>query len=203
MCERNTDCLSLAHHQRGTDQPATQARALTRNRTCNLSLCGTLSTTDPCQSGLIQFLMEPIQCFLFTFTHFIYFFQREGKGRTKRRRETSMCDCFQHAPYWGPNLAHNTSMCPDWELNQLPFGSQAGTQSTEPHQPGPIQCFNGERVFSQLLTRCRQTMCRPERLDLISHYEQPHILFTPFGYDQHGEIHCIPDSATYQVTLQE
>ena len=25
---------------------------------------------------------------------------------------------------------------PDWESKQLTFGSQAGTQSTEPHQPG-------------------------------------------------------------------
>ena len=33
------------------------------------------------------------------------------------------------------NLAHNPGMCPDWELNQQPFGLQAGTQSTEPHQP--------------------------------------------------------------------
>ena len=24
----------------------------------------------------------------------------------------------------------------DWESNQQPFGLQAGTQSTEPHQPG-------------------------------------------------------------------
>ena len=34
------------------------------------------------------------------------------------------------------DLAHNSGRCPDWELNQRPFGSQAGTQSTEPHQPG-------------------------------------------------------------------
>ena len=27
-------------------------------------------------------------------------------------------------------------MCPDWELNWALFGSQASTQSTEPHQPG-------------------------------------------------------------------
>ena len=34
------------------------------------------------------------------------------------------------------DLARNPGMCPDWELNWQPFGSQAGTQSTEPHQPG-------------------------------------------------------------------
>ena len=33
------------------------------------------------------------------------------------------------------DLVLNPGMCPDWELNQQPFGLQAGTQSTEPHQP--------------------------------------------------------------------
>ena len=36
------------------------------------------------------------------------------------------------------DLALNPSMCPDWELNQQPFGSQVGTQSTEPHQTGLV-----------------------------------------------------------------
>ena len=27
---------------------------------------------------------------------------------------------------------------PDWESNQWPFDSQAGTQSTKPHQPGLV-----------------------------------------------------------------
>ena len=35
------------------------------------------------------------------------------------------------------DLAHNPDMCPDWESNRRPFGSQAGAQSTEPHQPEP------------------------------------------------------------------
>ena len=39
------------------------------------------------------------------------------------------------------DLACNPGMCPDWESNQRPFGSQASTQSTEPHQPGPINSF--------------------------------------------------------------
>ena len=34
------------------------------------------------------------------------------------------------------DLAHNAGMCPDWELNQQPLGSQVGPQSTESHQPG-------------------------------------------------------------------
>ena len=35
------------------------------------------------------------------------------------------------------DLTCNPGMCPDWASNQGgPFGSQAGVQSTEPHQPG-------------------------------------------------------------------
>ena len=34
------------------------------------------------------------------------------------------------------DLAHNPGMCPDWESNQQLFGSQAGTQLTEPQHPG-------------------------------------------------------------------
>ena len=46
-----------------------------------------------------------------------------------------MCGCLLWAPTG--DLACNPGTCPDWESNQWPFGSQAGTQSTEPHQPGP------------------------------------------------------------------
>ena len=41
-----------------------------------------------------------------------------------------MCGCLSHAPYQGPG------MCPNWESNRQPFGSRAGTQSTEPHHLG-------------------------------------------------------------------
>ena len=40
-----------------------------------------------------------------------------------------------HSPRTG-DLAHNPGICPDWELNWRPFGSQACTQSPELHQPG-------------------------------------------------------------------
>ena len=39
------------------------------------------------------------------------------------------------------DLAHNPGMCPDWESNWQPFGSEAGTQSTEPRQPGQKHNF--------------------------------------------------------------
>ena len=40
-----------------------------------------------------------------------------------------------HAPPPG-DLASNPGMCPNWESNWRPFGLQAGTPSTEPHQLG-------------------------------------------------------------------
>ena len=37
--------------------------------------------------------------------------------------------------------ARNPGMCPDRESNRWPFSSQAGAQSTEPHQPELIYLF--------------------------------------------------------------
>ena len=34
------------------------------------------------------------------------------------------------------DIVCNPGICPDWELNHQPFGSQAGDQSTELQQPG-------------------------------------------------------------------
>ena len=45
-----------------------------------------------------------------------------------------------HAPATG-ELARNPGVCPDWESNRGPFGSQASNQSTEPHQPGTPTSF--------------------------------------------------------------
>ena len=63
---------------------------------------------------------------------FILFVDRvEGKERERERnisvRLLLICPILGTcAPY----------MCPDWVSNWQPFGSQAGAQSTEPHQPG-------------------------------------------------------------------
>ena len=43
------------------------------------------------------------------------------------------------------DLAHNPGMGPDWESNQWPFGLQASTQPTEPHQPG--LCFTSDALL--------------------------------------------------------
>ena len=45
-----------------------------------------------------------------------------------------------HIPLTG-DLAHNPGMCPDWESKGQPFGSQASTQSAEPHQPVLLKWF--------------------------------------------------------------
>ena len=65
---------------------------------------------------------------------FYLFIFTEGKGGRKRGRETSMCGCLSHVPHRGPS--QQPSMCAEWESNQQLFGSQASTQSTDPHQPG-------------------------------------------------------------------
>ena len=41
-------------------------------------------------------------------------------------------------------------MCSDQESNQRPFGSQAGAQSTEPHQPGLIFFFLIGSIFVEV-----------------------------------------------------
>ena len=64
---------------------------------------------------------------------FIYFLERGREG--EREREKHQCEVASRTPTTG-DLAHNPSMCPDWESNQQPSDSQASTQSTEPHQPG-------------------------------------------------------------------
>ena len=76
-------------------------------------------------------------------SHFLYFFKKDfiylfldkGKGESERERETYQCVIASHTASTG-DLACNPGMCPDQELNQRLFDSQAGIQSTEPQQPG-------------------------------------------------------------------
>ena len=53
-----------------------------------------------------------------------------------------------HMPPTG-DLAHQPGMCPHWESSWRPSGSQAGSQSTEPHQPG----LNLYKINKQALER--------------------------------------------------
>ena len=68
------------------------------------------------------------------FLNFIYFL-RQRRGEVEREGEKHQYVVASRVSPTG-DLAHNPGMCPDWEWNQRPSGLQAGTQSTEPHQPG-------------------------------------------------------------------
>ena len=67
------------------------------------------------------------------FIDVIYLFLEREEG--EREGEKHQCVVASLTPPTG-DLACNPGMCPDWESNQRPFGSQASAQSTEPHQPG-------------------------------------------------------------------
>ena len=67
--------------------------------------------------------------FSFFFLRFYLFLEREKKG--EREGEKHQCVAASCTPLTR-DLAHNPDVCPDWESNQRPFGSQAGTQPTEP-----------------------------------------------------------------------
>ena len=69
------------------------------------------------------------------FKDFICLLLERKEGREKETGEKHQCVVASHtAP--AEDLARNPGMCPDWESNWRPFGSQASTRSTEPHQPG-------------------------------------------------------------------
>ena len=62
----------------------------------------------------------------------MFVFEREEKGEKKRERNIDVQKTHQLAASLmclTGDLALNPGMCPDWELNQQPFSSQAGSQS--------------------------------------------------------------------------
>ena len=61
----------------------------------------------------------------------LFYFLQRGRER-ERQGENHQCVIASCMPHTG-DLACNPGMCSDWELNQWPSGSQAGTQYTEPH----------------------------------------------------------------------
>ena len=66
---------------------------------------------------------------------FILFIFRERETEGEREGEKHQCVVASCATPPG-DMARDLGMCPDWESNWRPFSSQAGTQSTELHQPG-------------------------------------------------------------------
>ena len=93
-----------------------------------------------CKVSLLQKFASPVQLTYIPFSLFreFYLFIFRQRGREgEREGEKHQCVVASCVPPTG-DLAHNPGTCPDWELNQWLFGSQASTQSTEPHQPGPF-----------------------------------------------------------------
>ena len=77
--------------------------------------------------------------FTFLKKDFIYLFLDRGEGREKEKEGNINVWLLLTRPL--PGTWPATQACPDWELNPRPFVLQAGTQSTEPHQPGIILLF--------------------------------------------------------------
>ena len=73
------------------------------------------------------------------FLKILFIFRQRGR-EGEREEEKHQCVVASCMTTTG-DLAHNPGMCPDWESNQQPFSSQAGAQSTEPHQPGLVLIF--------------------------------------------------------------
>ena len=84
--------------------------------------------------------MTLVYNFLSFFKFYLFTFREKGR-EGEEEGEKHQCVVASHVPLTG-DLARNPGMCPDWELNWRPFDLQAGTQSTEPHQPGLIFFFH-------------------------------------------------------------
>ena len=72
---------------------------------------------------------------IFILKNILYIYFQRGRREGETEGEKHPCVVASHVLPTG-DLAHNPGMCHDWELNQLPFGLQATTQSAESYQPG-------------------------------------------------------------------
>ena len=87
----------------------------------------------------MEMISQPLPGIFFQKILFIF---RERGREGEREQEKHQCprntsiSCLSHAP--NGDQAHNAGMGPDWESNWRPFSLQAGTQSTESCQPGPV-----------------------------------------------------------------
>ena len=109
------------------------------------------------------FFLKNIFNFYF-FKDFIYLFLERGKGG--RKGEKHHCVVASYMPPTG-DLACNPGMFPAWESNRQPFGLQAGTQSTEPHQPRRNIILNRPKVECP-----RYPSARIGKLNVVYPYEE-------------------------------
>ena len=71
---------------------------------------------------------------------FIYLFLERGGREGEREEKKRQYVVVSWAPPTG-DLSHNPGMCPDWESDHWPFGSQASTESTEPQADRALAHF--------------------------------------------------------------
>ena len=110
------------------------------------------------KSNISTFLLI-ITNFYYNFLKIFYLFIFRKMGREKEsERNIYVWEIHQLVVSLSPqtrDLVHIPGMCPDWESNWWPFGSQAGTQSNEPHQPWQVLLhFRPSKrfIFSQIYT---------------------------------------------------
>ena len=65
---------------------------------------------------------------------YLFIFGEKGRDGEREEEKHEWVVAFHTLPTG--DLAYNPGKCPDQETNRRPFGSQASTQFTEPHQPG-------------------------------------------------------------------
>ena len=96
-------------------------------------------------SGLDWSTYASCSPFLLFFLKMLFIIFRERRREGEREEEKHQSVASHTSP--AGDLAHNPCRCPDWESNRRPFSLKAGTQPTEPHQPGqpffsfPLLCF--------------------------------------------------------------
>ena len=109
------------------------------------------------------------------------FIFRERYREGERKRDLNVQEIHRSVASCTPpsgDLACNPGMCPDWESNQWPYGSQADTQFTEQHQPGQSTKFSWpENVLFNFMFLKKKLLCF-FYYHLISLYPLPKAIIT-------------------------
>ena len=125
---------------------------------------------------------------------FIYFLERAREG--EREGEKHQCVVASCTPLPG-DLAHNPSMCPDWELNRWPCGLKANTQSTEPHQPRPIFMFL--KTLNKIIMVFASRLCYYEEFKFLKAILEISIMRRYFSIYKRDHKECILDFHFFYV----
>ena len=85
---------------------------------------------------MIEDIVGPYGKYVLYFSYFLkdFIFRERGTEEERGRNINVWLPCV---PPTG-DMARNPGTYPDWEPNCRSFALQAGAQSTEPHQPGPV-----------------------------------------------------------------